>query len=102
MNEKRLFIDMVTQTIARHPDWFADVVLAMQNGLVKRIDTEGKEKANLAYAMVFFIQHAPKVAKMGGPLPSAYETLLKFFDGAPISRDIEQLLKSEIGWESSL
>lgn len=92
MSEKQLFIDVVAQTIANHPDWFTDVILAMQNGLVQRIDTEQKEKANLAYALAFFIQHAPNVAQRGGPLPSAYNTLLKFFDGAPISRDIDQLL----------
>ena len=102
MNDKRIFLDVVEQTVAKHPDWFADVILAMQNGLVMRIDTEQTEKANLAYAMAFFIKHAPKVAQKGGPLPSAYKTLLKFFDGAPISRDIEQLLKNANGVDSFL
>lgn len=97
MSEKQLFIGLVEQAIARHPDWFADTILAMQNGLVTRIDTEQKEKANLAYALAFFIQHAPKVAKKGGPLPSAYKTLLTFFDGAPISRDIKQLVGDDDG-----
>lgn len=92
MTEKKLFLSIVEKTVANHPEWFSDVVLAMQSGLVKRIDTEQKEKANLAYALAFFVQHAPETAKKGGPLPSAYITLAKFFNGAPIARDINQLI----------
>lgn len=95
MSEKQFFLSVVESTIASHPEWFADVVLAMQNGLVTRIDTEQKEKANLAYALAFFIQHAPNVARKGGPLPSAYTTLAKFFDGAPIAREINQLIEAD-------
>lgn len=93
MRDKQLFLSVVESTIARHPDWFAEVVLAMQNGLVTRIDAEQEEKANLAYALAFFVQNAPSVAKRkDSPLPSAYQTLAKFFNGAPIARDINQLI----------
>lgn len=95
MSDKQLFLNTVQSVIANHPDWFAETILSMQDGLVTRLDTEQKEKANLAYALAFFIQHAPNVAKKGGPLPSAYETLAKFFNGAPIEHEIRSLLSLE-------
>ena len=45
MSEKQRFLDAVEAILAEHPDWFADVILTMQSGIIKRVEIEMEEKA---------------------------------------------------------
>jgi hypothetical protein len=51
MNNKSVFIALVSETIKAHPDWMADLQVAIQGGVASALESERANVATLAYGI---------------------------------------------------
>jgi hypothetical protein len=94
--DKSEFVSFVSSTLSKSPDWFGDLVEAMQSGLTEALIHERTEKSNMAYSLAWMIEEAPKVAEQNKhDIRLGLESLVEFFDGAPIVKTFHELLEDK-------
>jgi hypothetical protein len=95
-DEKQEFLNIIVNTLLKHPDWFGDIVNAMQFGLTTRLELEREKTANLAYALVTFVtEDKKKKFKYYHNIQKGLVTLAGFFYTAPVIKDILPLIEKE-------
>lgn len=93
---KGMFLTAVRVVLYRHPEWFADTVLAMQSGLVSALEDERKKVSDLAYGFVTVALDAPKQTERNkSVIQPGLKTLAEFFDGTVSAEQIKQWINEE-------
>lgn len=92
--EKQEFLSYVASVIAQRPDWFGDLIMAVQSGVHVALDNERNEKANMAYSLSLMIEQAPDVAEEESHrMQKGIESLADFFVGANIEQTYRDMLE---------
>lgn len=91
---KRDFLVAARRAIQLHPEWFADAVLAMQDGLMSALEDERQKTANLAYGFVTVALAAPKQTERNkNAIQLGLQTLARFFEGSVSAERIKQWIE---------
>jgi hypothetical protein len=90
--DKSEFVSFVSSTLSKSPDWFGDLVEAMQSGLTEALIHERTEKSNMAYSLAWMIEEAEQNKH---DIRLGLESLVEFFDGAPIVKTFHELLEDK-------
>ena len=96
MNEKKiLFLQIVANTLAVHPNWMAETIQAIQAGMLERIEITDEAVANLAagYSWTFMMLPSKLHKKLLPQSQLGLEALADFFCGAGIEKKIRAVLE---------
>lgn len=83
------FARLISDVIARHPEWMTTVQTAIQNGIAAALVEERSKVTDLAYAMSVMVRKHPKtVDKNLGFMQDGMGILADFFRGSAFGNEI--------------
>ncbi len=79
MNKKE-WMNLVGSTLMEHPEWTAETMQAVQDGILSRLNLEIEEKSNLAYGFAW-LANAEAIKRDGHRISKGLRSLKRFFLG---------------------
>lgn len=94
MTKKELYLLYVKSTIKENPEWLADTINTMQEGIAEALLDERCKSSDLAYALSVMVDKHPKtVISEYGHIINGIDRLLNFFKGTEFANNLERIIK---------
>lgn len=93
---KNMIINLIVSSVTEHPEWFGEVVQAMQYGLSQALLKERTQASNLAMGLVTMVQWEQSKNKKFPyyhNIQSALHAMYNWYGSAFVWKQIEPLLE---------